>query len=67
MSVHKDKVDQRRADVLKTVRAMVRLKYSLMADRELNDVLPEAERRFDTAVNRGRLPEVLEIKKAVES
>jgi len=51
--------------MLKTIRAAVRLKHSINADRELNDLLPEAELRFDAAVNRGRLMSAIEVKKAV--
>ena len=65
MSVHRDKVDQARADLLKTIRAGVRLRHSIAADNELNEVLPLAQKRFDDAVLRGRLPEPLDVKKAL--
>lgn len=65
MSVHRDKVDQARANTLKVIRSAVRLKYSIMADDELNEVLPKAEARFNSAVMRGELPEPIDIKKAL--
>ena len=39
---------------LKTLRAAVRLKYSLAADAELNKRLPEVEKRIDAALNSGK-------------
>ena len=65
MSVHKDKVDQARANALKVVRLAVRLKHSIAADEELNEVLPRVEAKFNAAVMRGELPEPLDIKKAL--
>lgn len=65
MSVHRAEAEQARAETLKIIRAAVRLKHSINADRELNDLLPEAELRFDAAVNRGKLPSPVEIKRAV--
>lgn len=65
MSVHKDKVDQARANTLKVIRAAIRLKHSIAADEELNDVLPRAEAKFNAAVMRGQLPEPLDVKKAL--
>lgn len=65
MSIHRAEVDQARYEMLKTIRAAVRLRHSLNADRELNEVLPEAAARFDAAVNRGKLPSPAEIKKSV--
>jgi hypothetical protein len=37
---------------------MVRLRHSLAADAELNDVLPRVERVFDAQVAAGELPSV---------
>jgi len=39
---------------MKTLRAAVRLKYSIMADAELNERLPELEERIDRALLEGR-------------
>lgn len=65
MAVHKDKVDQERANLLKTARALIRLKYSLLADEELNEKLPLVQAKFDAAVLRGQIPSTAEIRKAV--
>ena len=65
MTTHKDDTDQARAEMLKTIRAAVRLKHSINADRELNEVLPLAEQKFNRAVLRGEVPAPLAIKKAV--
>ena len=63
--MRRDKVDQARANLLKTIRTAIRLKYSLMADEELNDVLPEAEKKFNAAVMRGQLPDPVDVKKVL--
>lgn len=47
------------ANFVKSVRANVRLKYSLRADRELNQVLPELEKRFMAAVKAGKEQELV--------
>lgn len=51
--------------MLKVIRAAVRLKYSIQADNELNELLPKAEAYFESHVNRGQLPSVAEVRKAV--
>lgn len=66
MTVHRDDVDQARANLLKAIRTAVRLKHSIQADIELNDVLPEAEKKFNAAVMRGQLPDPIDIKKALK-
>ena len=66
MSVHKEKVDQARVTMLKVIRAAVRLKHSILADEELNEVLPMAEKKFNAAVNRGELPAPLDIKRVLD-
>jgi hypothetical protein len=58
MSTHKDDIDLRKAALLKAARSAIRLKHSLEADAELNEVLPELERRFNSMVQRGTVPEV---------
>lgn len=63
--IHKDSIDQQRANTLKVIRTAVRLKHSIAADEELNEVLPRAEAKFDAAVLRGQLPAPLDIKKAM--
>ena len=63
--IQKDKVDLARANLLKTVRAAVRLRHSIQADIELNDLLPEVEAKFNKAVLRGVLPDPVDIKKSL--
>ncbi len=65
MTQQKDKVDLARTQMLKTVRAAVRLRHSLAADAELNAALPEAERMFDAAIHSGELPDPLSILEAL--
>lgn len=64
MAVHRDDVDQARVNVLKTVRTAIRLRHSINADNELNEVLPKVEARFNAQVMRGILPDPIDIKKA---
>lgn len=54
----KDDIELRKRALFKAARSAVRLRHSLEADAELNDLLPVLERQFDMAVSRGTLPEV---------
>jgi len=54
----KDDIELRKRALFKAARSAVRLRHSLEADAELNDLLPQLESAFDSAVARGRLPEV---------
>ena len=63
--IHKEDTDQQRANMLKTLRAIVRLKYSLLADNEINAVIPTAELHFNAALNRGKVLSIAEVKRAV--
>ena len=65
MTVQKLKEDQARANMLKVIRTAIRLKHSIAADEELNEVLPLAEKKFNAALHRGELPAPLDIKKAL--
>lgn len=65
MAVHRDDVDQARANMLKVIRTAVRLKHSIAADEELNEVLPRAEAKFNAAVLKGQLPAPVNIKRAL--
>ena len=58
----RDKVDQARVEMLKTIRTAIRLKHSLAADRELNEALPKAEAAFNSAILKGELPPPLDLK-----
>ncbi len=44
----------KRAATLKAVRSAIRLKYSIMADAELNERLEGVEQAFDRAIAEGR-------------
>lgn len=63
--IEKGNTDQARANLLKTIRAAVRLRHSIEADEELNRLLPEAEKKFNAAVLRGEVPALAAIRKAV--
>lgn len=57
MTTQKEPAELAKAQMVKAIRSAVRLKHSLAADAELNEVLPEAEAAFDEAVQAGVLPE----------
>lgn len=63
--IHKDKVDQERANLLKAIRAAVRLRHSIAADNELNEVLPRAEAVYNKSIQRGVIPDPVSVKKAL--
>lgn len=48
-------VEMERHRIAKVTRAMLRLKYSLMADEAINEMLPETLSLFDKAVQSGEL------------
>lgn len=50
----KSELDLRRAQLLKAVRTMVRLKHAMAADEELNRVLPRIEEQFEKAIRTGK-------------
>lgn len=54
----KDDIELRKRALFKAARSAVRLRHSLEADAELNELLPVLERQFDSAVSRGNLPDV---------
>lgn len=54
----KDDIELRKRALFKAARSAVRLRHSLEADAELNDLLPRLERAFDKRVARGNLPDV---------
>lgn len=57
--------EQARANALKVVRSAIRLKHSIAADEELNQVLPSFEKKFNAALLRGERPEPLDMKRAL--
>ena len=54
----RSEVEMARLAVAKVTRKEIRLKYELMADKELNEVLPRRLAEFDTLVQQGTLPDV---------
>lgn len=52
----KDEIEMARQAIAKVTRAEIRLKYSLMADLEVNEILPARLLAFDQAVQNGELP-----------
>jgi len=63
---HKTPAEQTRADIAKAYRSQVRLKYSIAAEHEINDTLPDLLDRYDTALMRG-LPFEVDIQALVEA
>jgi hypothetical protein len=47
-----------RTRITKAARTLIRLKHSLAADEELNEVLPDTLAKFDDALARGELREL---------
>ena len=55
---NKTEIEMARLAIAKVTRAEIRLKHSLMADAELNEVLPERLASFDLALQQGTIPEL---------
>lgn len=51
----KTEIEMERHKLLKITRAMIRLKHSIAADEELNEVLPDRLAEFDIALQSGQL------------
>ena len=49
----KTDLEQAKSAVMKAARSAIRLKYSLLADEEINERLPELEERIDLALQNG--------------
>ena len=56
------KIEQDWANRAKIIRAAIRLKYSIMADNEINDTLKGELIKFEAAVQRGELPAPIDTK-----
>ena len=54
----KSEPEMQKARILKTVRTVVRLKHSLAADEEINDILPDKLIDFDVALQNGQLKQL---------
>lgn len=51
----KTPAEMEKARIAKATRTLIRLKHSLKADEEINDVLPDTLAEFDDALARGEL------------
>lgn len=54
----KSPAEMEKAKIAKATRTIVRLKHSLQADEELNDILPDTLAEFDEALANGTLKEL---------
>lgn len=54
----KSEAEMERARVIKVQRTLIRLKHSLAADEELNEVLPDTLSEFDKAIAGGQLKQI---------
>jgi hypothetical protein len=52
----KTEIEMARLAIAKVTRAEIRLKHSIMADRELNEVLSQRLAEFDIALQEGAIP-----------
>lgn len=52
--IRKTDIEIQKTAVLKAVRAAIRLKHSLAADREIAETLPQIEEDINTALAEGR-------------
>jgi len=50
----KTEYDRERAKLIKAVRSTIRLKHSLVADDELNEILPTILANYDKALQSGK-------------
>lgn len=51
----KSSIEMERERITKITRALIRLKHSLNADEELNDVLPDTLEEFEKSLQAGEL------------
>lgn len=51
----KSEAELEKAAIIKATRTLVRLKHSLAADREINEVLPDRLDQFNNALQSGTL------------
>lgn len=65
MTTRKDEAQLAKANMVKVARTAIRLKHTIIADAELNQVLPDLEDAFDKAVAGGRLPGDVNVKALV--
>ncbi len=51
----KTEIELERAAIIKISRAIIRLKHSIAADKEINDTLPDRLQEFDKSLQSGQL------------
>jgi hypothetical protein len=66
MTVERTAIEQQKWEMVKIARAAIRLSHNLAADRELNETLPRLEREFDIAIQRGELPDAIDVRAIVK-
>lgn len=54
----KNEIELARAERTKIIKYLTRLKYSILADREINDVLSTDMAKFDRAIQQGELKQL---------
>ena len=54
----KSPIEMERLKIAKVYRSLIRLKHSVAADEELNDVLPDKINAFDLAVQNGEIKQL---------
>lgn len=60
-------VEQAWANRVKALRAAIRLKYSIMADNELNQRIDQEYKKFYKAVQEGKMLPPIDPKKAIDA
>ncbi len=63
----KGNVEQSWANRVKALRAAIRLKYSIMADNELNQRIDAEYKKFYKAVQEGKMLQPIDPKKVIDS
>lgn len=66
MTVERTSIEQQKWEMVKVARAAIRLSHSIAADRELNEALPRLEREFDISIQRGELPDAIDVRAIVK-
>jgi len=61
MTIQRTPYEQQKYEMIRILRSTIRLWHSIEADREINEVLPKAELAFDAAVQKGELPETIDL------
>jgi hypothetical protein len=54
----KSVIEMERMKLAKATRALIRLKHSLAADEELNEILPDKINAFDAAIQQGEIKQL---------